>query len=260
MTERSSTRRSHVTERDRELLGFIAAHRFVFAAHAKVFLDASPSVTFARLRALEQHGLVLHDRLLHEYPRHYQATRAGHSLAGSNLPPCRVDAREFKHDVGVAWLWLATRGQAFGEARKVIAERELRSSDAKRARGEDPLAVRLGGHGPGGRDLFHYPDLLLLGPDGRRTALELELTTKSRTRLEKILTGYAIDARYDRVLYLVESDAIGRAVGAAVRKLGISGLVGIRRVRVTDCRQTLSSERSGGRQRAGRALAAEAGR
>ena len=163
-------------------------------------------------------------------------------LIDSKLPPARTDAREFKHDVGVAWLWLAARGEAFGEVEQVIAERALRSRDARRVAGEEPLAVRLGGQGPGGRDRLHYPDLLLVGRDGRRTALELELTAKSRTRRETILTGYAIDNRIERVLYLVESDAIGRAVGATVRKLGISGLVAVRRVQVTDCRQSLASE------------------
>ncbi len=243
MANRIRDPRSRITARDRALLEFVAAHRFVFAAHAKVFLDASASVTFARLRALERHGLLLHDRLLHEYPRHYQATRAGLGLIDSKLPPARTDAREFKHDVGVAWLWLAARGEAFGEVEQVIAERALRSRDARRVAGEEPLAVRLGGQGPGGRDRLHYPDLLLVGRDGRRTALELELTAKSRTRRETILTGYAIDNRIERVLYLVESDAIGRAVGATVRKLGISGLVAVRRVQVTDCRQSLASGR-----------------
>ncbi len=259
---RIRNRRTHITERDRELLGFVAAHRFVFAAHAKVFLSASPSVTFARLRALEQHGLLHHDRLLHEYPRHYQATRAGLGLIDSKLPTLRIDTREFKHDVGVAWLWLAARREAFGEVQQVFAERELRSRDARRAPGADPLAVRLGGHGPGGRERLHYPDLLLVGRDGRRTALELELTAKGRTRRESILTGYAIDNRIDRVLYLVENDAIGRAVAGTVRKLGISELVGIRRVQVTERGQALSRQRSGGRVRTGdeRAPARSGGR
>lgn len=225
----------------------------MFAAHAKVFLDVSPSVTFGRLRALERRELLCRDRLFHELPAHFQITRAGLHAIGSDLPRPRIDTHEYQHDIGVAWLWLAARGRSFGEVGQLIAERELRSSDGKRDAGTAPLAVRLGGHGPGGRERLHYPDLLVVGPDGCRTALELELTAKSRTRRERILAGYAIDNRIDRVLYLVESDSIGRGVAGAVRKLGISGLVGVRRVQLTGCRQALPGGRGGGRAPAGRA-------
>jgi hypothetical protein len=121
-----------ITDRDLDLLRFIAAHRFVFAAHAKVFLDVSPSVTFGRLRALERRELLCRDRLFHELPAHFQITRAGLHVIGSDLPRPRIDTHEYQHDIGVAWLWLAARGRSFGEVAQLIAERELRSSDGKR--------------------------------------------------------------------------------------------------------------------------------
>ncbi len=234
---------AQITDRDLELLGFIAAHRFVFAAHAKVFLNASRSVTLARLRTLSDRGLVTRDWQMRQYPPHYQVTRAGLHLIGSELPRPRIDRQEFEHDLGLAWLWLAARGGAFGELREIVAERELRSRDGRRESGEPPLAVRLGGFGPAGRDRLHYPDLLLVDREGRRIALELELTPKSRARREKILSGYAVDARIDEVVYLVESKAIGRSIDAAARKLGVSGFVRVAPVQARGCRQSLSGER-----------------
>jgi hypothetical protein len=90
--------------------------------------------------------------------------------------------------------------------------------------------VRLGGVGPSGRERLHYPDLLLIDPGGRRIAIELELSSKGRGRREKILAGYAADARIDVVLYLVRDRRVGRAIQASARRLGIGPLVHVQRV------------------------------
>ena len=59
---------------------------------------------------------------------------------------------------------------------------------------------------------LHYPDLLLVDPDGRRLAVELELTSKGRERRERILSGYAADRRFDGVMYVVESPRLAESI------------------------------------------------
>ena len=93
--------------------------------------------------------------------------------------------------------------------------------------------MKLGGVGPHGRESLHYPDLLLRTADGRRVALELELSSKGRDRLNKIMAGYAADPRIDAVVYLVPTASLARSVKAAARRAGISELVHIQRVRST---------------------------
>jgi hypothetical protein len=88
-----------------------------------------------------------------------------------------------------------------------------------------------GGLGPGGRERLHYPDLLLVTPEYRRIAIELELTSKGRTRREQILAGYAADCRIDAVVYLAEHPAVRRQVSESAARLGISHLVHVQRVR-----------------------------
>ena len=88
----------------------------------------------------------------------------------------------------------------------------MRSHDGRREPWAEPLGVRLGGVGPWGGERRHYPDLLLVTSSGERVAVELELTAKPRRRREEILGGYAIEARVDAVLYLVESKRLGRAI------------------------------------------------
>jgi hypothetical protein len=60
--------------------------------------------------------------------------------------------------------------------------------------------------------------------------VELELSSKGRTRLEQILGGYAADGRIDTVLYLVPNRTIGNPVLAAARRLGIDDLIRVQLV------------------------------
>jgi hypothetical protein len=223
-----------VTERDRRLLEFIAEHRLVLAAHVEALLAVSPGAAGARLRALSAAGMLTHERLLHRRPGHYQITGTGLALIRSDLPRPRIDLRCYEHDIGAAWLWLAAHRGAFGALREVLAERQLRSLDGRADGRARPYGVRLGGVGPRGQERLHYPDLLLTTATGHRIALELELSTKGRSRREKILAGYGADPRIDAVVYLVQerNPQLRRAIRASAARLGISDRVHVQRVRM----------------------------
>src|SRR5437588_12060784 len=229
--------RVRITDRDRTLLEFASQHRIVLSSHAQVLLGASAQAALTRMRALARARILGSQALFDRRPRCYWITRRGLLLIGSELPRPRLDLRSYRHDVGVGWLWLAAHRGAFGPAERIVSEREMRSRDAADAHSarilsqeSEPWAVRLGGVGPGGRTRLHYPDLLLVGPGGRRVAVELELTSKGRARRERILAGYAADGRIDSVLYLVDRPATGRAIQASASRLGISERVHVQRV------------------------------
>ncbi len=234
-------RRVQITDRDATLLAFLAEHRIALAAHAQTLLGVSAGAADARLRALRGAGLLDSERLFHSQPRCWWITRRGLAAIDSDLPPPRFDLHAYRHDVGVAWLWLAARRGVFGPLRNVVSEREMRSRDGAEGhearaegRGARQFAVRLGGLGPSGRERLHYPDLLLVIAGGRRVAVELELTTKARARRERILSGYGADGRIDAVLYLVDSHSVARAVQASAARLGISRRVQVQRVEWDD--------------------------
>lgn len=223
-----------LTARDRKLLAFIGEHRLVLAAHARALLGGSADALHTRLGSLSDAGYLIEEPVLARQPATYRSTRLGLDAVGSELRPLPVSLAGYWHDVGAAWLWLAAQRGAFGPMREVIAERLLRSHDARENGREDPFGVRLGGLGPKGRERLHYPDLLLVDRSGRRIAIELELTSKGPSRREGILAGYAADARVAKVLYVVYKPQVARALGASVSRLGISSLVRIQRVRPPD--------------------------
>ena len=252
-----------LTERDRELLLFLAEHRLVLATHVETLFGVSADAAERRLRALAQQGYLSRRRIFFGQPPCCHIRARGLAAVGSELPAPRLNLVNYEHDVGVAWIWLAAKRGTFGPLREVIGERRMRSHDGRLNaeqltpnpalaganaladsawRSGQPLAVRLGPAGRSGRDRLHYPDLLLRTSDGKRIAIELELSSKGRARLEGILLGYASDRRIDGVLYLVEDRPAGRTVGETVRssarRLGIEDLIAVRRLRVNDGRTT----------------------
>ncbi|HWE32318.1 MAG TPA: hypothetical protein VG410_02470 [Solirubrobacteraceae bacterium] len=226
-----------LSERDRAVLEFAAEHKLVLAAQVAVLLGVSEDAAARRMRGLRDHRLLFRDRPYERHPPCYQATERGLRAIGNPLrAPRSIDRQHYRHDVGVGWLWLAARAGVWGELAVVVSERTMRSRDGTAqqlpiATAPERFGVRLGGYGPGGRERLHYADLLLVDSAGHRIALELELSAKDRPRREKILAGYAADARIDAVLYLVDRPAVGAAVRESARRMQISDLVHVQPVR-----------------------------
>lgn len=230
-------RRVLLTPRDRELLEFAAEHRLILPAHAAVLLRVSPSTATARLRALSQAGYLDRRRVFAGQPAAHQINRNGLRVIDSPLPAPRIDLSAYAHDVGLAWVHLAARAGTFGRVRDVVSERTMRSADGRRQRNgaggpeERTFGVRLGGRGPRGEPRLHYPDLLLVTPEGQRIAIELELSGKGRARRDQILAGYGSDPGIAAVLYLVDRPVLANAIRSSARRLGISAHVHVQRVR-----------------------------
>jgi len=222
-----------LTAVDLVVLGFVAEHRLVLSDHVAALLNRSRRTASARLHALTGPGYLREVRVFDRHPPSFLITRTGLNVIGSTLPTPRMDLRGYTHDVGLAWLWLAARCGSFGGVTSIYTERRLRSRDAATNQDQRPLAIRLGGFGGDGRGRLHYPDLLLIATDGRRIALELELSWKSRGRREDILTAYAFDNRVASVVYFVEDRRLGRSIADSARRLGMSGRVHVQPVRVT---------------------------
>ena len=248
-----------MTDRDLRVLAFMAEHRLVVADHIRALLGVSASVAYRRLQALRELGLVSRERLFYARPDAYRIKGAGLGAIDSRLPPPRVDWRSYAHDLGLAWLWLAAQRGALGEVKEVISERQLRSHDGTVRHGDEVLGVRLGGHGPNGRPRLHYPDLLLVDPHGRRIAVELERSSKGRTRRDQIIGGYASDPRIDAVLYLVDKPQIARAIRDSARCHDASARVYVRPVRWADGRGPDAAGRALGRSRGSRPMRGERG-
>jgi hypothetical protein len=222
-----------ITERDRKLLSFAAEHRFATAAQIAVVLEITAVAADARLLALTGGGFLRRERKLHRAPAAHRITPAGLRAISSDLPaPRALDLAAYRHDEGLAWLMLAAERGRFGALRDVVSERRMRSEDARGAARATRHGVRLGGTGPGGRERLHYPDMVVRTAGGHRVAFELELTTKSMDRRERILAGYGADPRVDVVVYLVDRPEVGSAIQRSAARVGVSHLIRVHDVRL----------------------------
>jgi hypothetical protein len=220
-----------ITERDRTLLAFAAEHRFVLAGQVAVLLDVTESAADARLRSLAGGGYLRSERKLHRQAAAHQITREGLRVLASDLPaPRRIDLAAYRHDLSLGWLMLAVRRGRIGPVSQVVSERRMRSHDGRDRDRSTRFGVRLGGVGPGGLDRLHYPDMLVVMESGHRVAFELELSTKSPDRRERILAAYGADRRIDAVVYMVEHPAVGRAIERSVARVGLADRVHVQNV------------------------------
>jgi hypothetical protein len=215
----------HVTARDRSVLRFIAAQRFVLACHVNSLLGRDPVVAYRRLAGLVEAGLLSYRRIFHAEPGAFMVTNGGLAMIDSPLPRPKLDFRTYRHDVGTVWLWLAAYRGRFGPPAELHTEQQLRAADRDGAADRRRFCVEIDGHDRRGRPRKHHPDLLVVHPDGSYTAAELELTLKSRSRLESILLGYGVAPRLTRVEYVSDSEPVAASVQTAVSTFGLDALV-----------------------------------
>ena len=213
------------------MLGPLAEHRFLTLTQVALLLGVSDASAARRLARLHDARLIRLERVFSGLPPAVQIRSAGLRAIGSTMRPPRRNLNEYRHDVGVAWLWLAARSGRFGELRTLVSDRRMRADDGAAVAGglEPAWGLRLWLSAARGRER-HYPDLLMDTVNGHRVAVELELTVKSRSRMGAIMSAYAGDQRIDHVLYLVAGAQAAANVSAAARLAGISARVEVQRV------------------------------
>jgi hypothetical protein len=188
--------------RDIEVLGWLAEQYAGRIDHLEVLLDAGPRTvqrTLARLRAA---GLIRTQRVLVGEPAWVLPTAAGMTACNSGFGAWRPRIGLLNHVATVNDVRLHIQGLA--PSTEWIPERVLARD---RQAGE------------------HLPDGVAI-TDGRRVAIEVELTLKSRRRINAILDN--LTGRFDAVLYfcapsthrqLTELATTGRWPALGVREL-----------------------------------------
>ncbi len=210
----------------------MAEQQVVVRRQVEILTGSSRRAAADRLAGLLKRGYVRRENGVGE--RCWLIRRAGLTALGSELSPPQLGLASYRHSVGLAGLWLAAWTGAFGSVAEVVGERRIRAHDAAPVTPEELYSVRLGGYDATGHERRHYPDLLLIDSQGRRLALELELSSKRVATRQEILGAYGAARRLDGVLYLVEDNERGRSIARGVRatatRMELLDRVHIRRV------------------------------
>ncbi|MCH9769724.1 MAG: replication-relaxation family protein [Gammaproteobacteria bacterium] len=178
-----------LTVRDLALMQWINGVGFVTIRQIATWANVALPTAYARIAKLVAHGFLQHERVFHGAAGIYRVTLGGIQVSGSVLPPLRkIPLATYRHDLLVTSLSLMLLKKHAG---KYIPERLLRHGEG---------ACRVGQTG-------HMPDgVLVLGQE--RIAIEVELSTKGKRRLEKIFSQYRKQFDYQKVWYFCGSEAI----------------------------------------------------
>jgi hypothetical protein len=200
------------TNRDAEIVYWIGCLGAAGAEHVMRELVMSRSMAYQRLGSLTRDGLLEHHAVLYGRPGMYTATLAGLRWQGiSHLGVCNVRPGGFEH----AWQVAHTATELGGAMPdwELMSERELRSMESEH---DKLIASAQVGH-LASRTKLHRPDLVLSCTAGLVIPIEVELSTKSASRLAAICRGWARARHVDTVYYLA-APGPRRAVERAIEK------------------------------------------
>jgi len=107
----------------------------------------------------------------------------------------------------------------------------MRSRDQRPDDRRERFGIPIGGYDRNGKPRVHYPDVLVIRPEGRWVAIELELAMKGCRRLEGILAAYGAAPRMAQALYFIERRSVATAVSQTATACGLEELVQVRALR-----------------------------
>ena len=171
-----------ITARDLEILKAINSFGFVDINYIIKRFNMHSTAAYRRLHQLVKNDLLIHQGLLHRQPGVYRGTKLSTEFSHDVLPPLKsVSLATYDHQLKVAHLSLVLLEKSGGE---FITQRHIRNQSGISAVGQKS----------------HKSDGTLVLPN-KRIAIEVELTPKSRERLEKIIRHYRKELAYQEVWY-----------------------------------------------------------
>ena len=193
-------------ERDAEVLRFLGRFRFVTDALLAERFGVSRQQMNHRLRRLAAAGLVERTEPPIE-PRLNMLSRVG--ARAVDLPARRAARTDAQRDHELGLVSLIIQIERASRAR-VRTERECRALEAA-AVGRYSVTVA----SPGSPKERRWPDIVVES-DGRRSALELELSGKGTTRLQAIIDAYAAAESFDEVVFLATRESIAQRLSSCI--------------------------------------------
>src|SRR5579862_3537872 len=167
-----------------EILRFI--HEFGFCEIKQIMKRFAMTKTpaYLHMQILMRLGLVIHARFIPGQAGSYYLTHKAVSLLELDLPIVRKISRgTYEHHLAVIDIHLRLK-ELHHDAVWITERRLLRNKYADRSSQNE-----------------HLPDGVLIFADGIRYAIEVELSMKTKKRLEEILLGYGLQNTFKEVWY-----------------------------------------------------------
>ncbi len=188
-----------LTERDREIMKFINQFGFCEIVHIEKWFGLRKPRSYKVMQRLVKEGLVIHERILHGKHGIFRLSRNG--ARHTDLPPVdKVYLGNYYHQLMVIAVYMQLI-KRYPEA-VWISERELIRDKFKKYK------MEAGQRG-------HIADGVLLFPDNRQIAIEVELTMKGSWRLERIFSNLITEFDFRGAWYYCAPQIMKKMIKAA---------------------------------------------
>jgi DNA-binding MarR family transcriptional regulator len=178
-----------LTDRDMEIMRFINDFGFCEMPQIEKRFDIKPQRSYRVIGRLIRVGLVKHERGFHRSYGAYYLTIQGAKC--TELPAIeKISLGQYKHQIALINVYIKLR-QEYPQA-NWISERQLKF---------EKFYDGIGKRG-------HIADGMLIFPDGKEVAIEVEMSVKGKSRIEKILKGYAAQFTIKEVWYYCSPNVI----------------------------------------------------
>ena len=186
-------------DRDAEILRWVNGFGFATAEQIQKFMGVGQTAAYVRIKKLVEGGYLVRDRILHGQARIHKVTKKGVLACGDALLPVKdVNLGTFRHDMKLIDLALMLEERTGGH---FIPDRRIRHDEGLSGVGQ----------------LGHIADGLLYIEGHKPVAIELELSIKSRARIQSIIDGYGGDLSIKEVWYFTDQQSVEQAISKAAK-------------------------------------------
>ena len=180
---------SLITERDVSILNFINNFGFCELTQVMKQFSVQESNAYKLMKRLMGKDLLIHDRIFHGQKGIYRLTNDGASF--TDLPALeKVPIHQYRHQLTIIEVYIQLSKQYpdvyWLSERFLIKDQTQQDIKEKK----------------------HVADGLLIFPDGRQIAIEVELNLKSKKRLAQIFKSYGSQFLIDEVWYFCPSHLV----------------------------------------------------
>jgi transposase len=215
--------------REREIVSWVARLGAVSVDQIGRRFGVGRSVGYDLVRRLVTLGLLERTQTVIGDPSLISATRDGITYAGLGLKRPALRIGQVDH-----WLTcadVAIELEARYGADRLVSERELRFQAQLTGK---PLGAAKVGEMANGSPRVHWPDLAVHTAEGL-VVYEVELTPKSRRRLDKIIRAWRRAREVERCVYLCpRSSPTQQVVAGAIRRVAAEDRVYVDELRRTE--------------------------
>jgi hypothetical protein len=198
-----------LTENDVIILEEINRFGFMTVREIATITKRHEKVVYSRLKFLCEQEMLKHKQLLWGHPGAYWLTYRGQRFAKSLLTPIKEPRiSTYAHELAVIAVFIEMTAK-YGEKLSWLTARELMSDKISAAENYKEAFKRLKSKIPDGIALF----------DGKKFAVEVELTLKGKARLAQIVNNYtkALEKHiFDAILYYTNQPRIANRLNETI--------------------------------------------